>query len=134
MKNILIKSNNKGFTLIELMLSLYIIMITLSLMIAFMPLLKRIVSNSINVQDYLSVKQLRYYIALNEVIEVNKNNMILKNHDKELYIVFEKERIVIKKGYQIIMQNVKNAYFYQNDDGYYLCYEKDRKYQVYLGK
>ena len=122
----------QGFTLIELLLSLYIIVLCITLITYSVKIMYKVLNYEYHSQDMISINQLRTYMASKEVISINDYEIIMQGYEKEIIIKYDKQRIVITPGYQIMMQNVKDAYFYEVNNMIFLHYERNKTYEVYL--
>lgn len=122
----------QGFTLIELLLSLYIIVICLTLITYGVKAMKKILDYDYYSQDMIAINQLRTYMASKQLIACDDDEIIMQAYDKEIIIKYDKKRIVITPGYQIMMQKVENAYFYELNDRIYFHYERNKAYEVLL--
>jgi len=101
--------NSKGFTLIEVLLSLQILLITLM----FLPSLVQLLQPETNYSDYETDQFIRFLereIQTGEIIAVENQQLLLLNHQQQ-FVTIEQYQSVIRRrvnqtGHEILLQHV----------------------------
>lgn len=128
------KSN--GFTMIEMMINLSIIIMIMSLL----PLIyMNIYQLSGKSTDHFDVNNAMFqrdlYEELNnaDYVEIVNNQLWIFTGDDIIQYLYHKHRIIRKlnqEGYIIMLEGVKNAYFEIRDNAVYLSIERFNKHTV----
>lgn len=128
------KSN--GFTMIEMMINLSIIIMIMSLL----PLIyMNIYQLSGKSTDHFDINNAMFqrdlYEELNnaDYVEIVNNQLWIFTGDDIIQYLYHKHRIIRKlnqEGYIIMLEGVKNAYFEIRDNAVYLSIERFNKHTV----
>lgn len=113
-----------GFTMIDALLALVI-----SLLVSFLTVLciqscKRIALIPFDQQDQIAILQLQQTMALVNAYEVQAHDLIYMYNHEEFKFTYNKHRLVKQKGYEIILENIDDAYFYDRGKAVYLTYKR----------
>jgi prepilin-type N-terminal cleavage/methylation domain-containing protein len=122
--------NKNGFSLLESLFALLVILILCSLATAFFHCSSTLVSLPNSHQNQLGILQLRQMLALSSSIEVNSDSISYIYNHKTFTISFSKDRLVKEPGYEIILSGIEASEFFQEGESIYFFYE-DKKVQIY---
>ena len=114
------KPINKGFTLLESIFSLFILSLSLSLLINTLPLLKAISRFDVSIEEEIALSKLREIILLASDISFNEFELSFYTKEDFMTLTLEKNRIVLKDGYVIYMDDLDNSRFVKKGNCYYL--------------
>lgn len=106
-----------AFTSIELLLSLLIISLFIPLIFNLSFNLSKITKSEI---QYASINQLQLILALADDVNLIDDVIYLNYLSEDMKIIIDKNRIVKKPGYQILMSQLKNPSFYEEFNCIYL--------------
>ena len=121
------KLKENGFTLIEALLSLMIsLLISSMICMIFSVLLHLLNLKDVN-QDQYAILQLRERCALANC-RVENGQMILEMNHESYGIFYDRHRLVKEKGYEILLENIDNAYFERKEGFIYLYYQKGNQF------
>ena len=102
--------NRRGYLALESLLSLFIYSIVSILLVSLVSLIAR--TNSIDWYYFdIGCMQLQSLLAKCEIIEVNEDEISLICNNKEQYISLDKDRIVKRDGYQILLNGIDEVEF-----------------------
>jgi hypothetical protein len=107
--------HRRGFTLIELLIALNLSMVVIHLMVFALSSL-RYPSSQIDVRQNLNgVYQLRQRLALCRVKKVERRNMFCTFDHQEHELRFEDDRLVMRPGYVVYLENLEAGFFEEQD-------------------
>ena len=121
------KPTSKGYTMIEMLLSLFIFSLSMALLTMSIPLIHRLQDIHVDIEDEIALYQLRQLLLYASEIQYNEDELNFFYFEKEASLVLEKNRIVRKDGYVIYMEDIEKSYFTQKKDCFYISYEKNNK-------
>lgn len=113
--------------MIEMLLSLFIFSLSMSLLTMSIPLIHRLQDIHVDIEDEIALYQLRQLLLYASEIQYNEDELNFFYFEKEASLVLEKNRIVRKDGYVIYMEDIEKSYFTQKGDCFYISYEKNNK-------
>lgn len=117
-----------GFTLIEALLSLLITSIlSLCLLVLFQTCLKICQMDTLH-QEQMAVLQLRQMLAISQDIEIFNHSVTMIYQHQKIWIGQDRDRLVRKEGYEILMEGVQNVLFTQKENEIYLSWTKEEKH------
>ncbi len=116
---------NKGFTLIETLLSLFITMICLLLISSCIQLMNRMELTNESAKDDLSLYNLRLILALSTDVEVEYHCVDFNYQNDMFTLSLNDDTLILQPGYQVFLQNVDGLFFEQSKDDLYITYERD---------
>lgn len=108
--------NSKGFTLVEVVLSLSIISLSIVLCTKTLPLMMKMSEKNYLAEDRISITQLRKMLVLGMKHEVVHKSVSYVYKQETFQIEFKDNRLVKTPGYEIVMTDLDDAYFYEKDD------------------
>lgn len=105
-----------GFTLVEMIFTFMVSSIVMILLLSGISTLKHLKINSANNSDIdLFCYQLQQELYTAGQIEIKDNQLYYQREGKTFVIGMDKDRIVKKEGYEILLFNVDEMYFEMND-------------------
>lgn len=121
------KPASKGYTMLEMLLSLFVFSLSISLLTMVLPLMHKLQNFHVAVDDEIALYQLRHLLLIASEIRCHEDELNFFYLEKEARLILEKNRLVRKDGYVIYMENIKEGSFIQKGDCFYISYEKDAK-------
>lgn len=121
-------SMKKGFTILEtLMVSLFIPLI----MILALGLLMIMINTDIKTlnQNHVFKVQIRQLLSRSVILECHERLLFTRNK-KEFEIVLDKNRIVKKPGFEILLFDVEGLYFEESNQSCQLIYSKEGEQKI----
>ncbi len=129
------RKHNRGSTLVEFILVLFIALIFISITAQAIKDIDKHIKYKEEISDEISLLQLKRILLLSYEIEINNNSLEYIYQNRKFYISEVNNNLIIQPGTQIILLNVNNVSFIEDDNDIYLLYEKkDKKYERLLGK
>lgn len=124
------KSPANAFTLIEALLSLLVISIAFLIVLNLLTVSSSLLRHHTNGQEQFFILQLRSFLALSssQIVEEDRLHVIVDH--EEYTIVQDKNRIVKKGGYEILLEGVGELGFYQEEKKIYIQIDGE-EYQIY---
>lgn len=127
------RSIKNGFTMIDALLSLLVFSIVTLCMLVFLQTSLKMLSMDMLQQEQMAVIQLREILSLSKAIEVQSHELTMNYKHESIWIGQDKDRLVKKEGYEILMEGVKNVAFYKRDEEIFLSYSKaEKEYNVQI--
>ena len=127
------RSIKNGFTMIDALLSLLVFSIVTLCMLVFLQTCLKMLNMDMLQQEQMAVIQLREILSLSKVIEVQSHELTMNYKHESIWIGQDKDRLVKKEGYEILMEGVKNVAFYQQEEEIFLSYSKaEKEYNVQI--
>lgn len=118
-----------GYTLIETMLAIMIIMTTTLLMVPMMKTIQTMYYHPRQSDDLNMIHQLRMDLCIQNHVSVTGMQL----YDDEGYYEYHQHRLVKRPGYVIYLQDIDSASFYESHGHIYLRYVRNQQdYEVYL--
>ena len=103
---------NKGFTSIEVLLSLWIISFSMMLLGAVMPMLQSLIQKDDFIQDQIGLRQLRHILLLSEAVSAVDDTVSGMLYNEEYTLIFDRQRFVKTPGYEIMLYGSFSNEFY----------------------
>ena len=127
------RSIKNGFTMIDALLSLLVFSIVTLCILVFLQTCLKMLNMDMLQQEQMAVIQLREILSLSKDIEVQSHELTMNYKHESIWIGQDKDRLVKKEGYEILMEGVKNVAFYKRDEEIFLSYSKaDKEYNVQI--
>lgn len=127
------RSIKNGFTMIDALLSLLVFSIVTLCMLVFLQTSLKMLNMDMLQQEQIAVIQLREILSLSKAIEVQSHELTMNYKHESIWIGQDKDRLVKKEGYEILMEGVKNVAFYKRDEEIFLSYSKaEKEYNVQI--
>lgn len=121
------KSTPNGFTMIEALLALFISLIVSFCAVVYLRTCVLFINYRPNHQDQFAILQLRQIVAISKDRQVKEKALYMIYEHEEIRIEFDRNRLVKRDGYEILMENIDDAEFIEEDEKVYLRYQKDGK-------
>lgn len=121
------KSIPNGFTMIEALIALFISLIVSFCAVIYLRTCVLFINYRPNHQDQFAILQLRQIAAVSKDREVKESTLYMIYEHEEIRIEFDRNRLVKRDGYEILMENIEYAEFFEEDEKIYLRYQKDKK-------
>lgn len=116
-----------GFTLIESLLGLMVSLIVSFLVMVLIMTCQHIITLDTYQQDQFAILQIRQLAALSSEYQVEDGILYLVINHEQYQMEWDKNRLVRTEGYEILLENIENAYFEQEDESVYLFFQKNKK-------
>ena len=127
------RSIKNGFTMIDALLSLLVFSIVTLCMLVFLQTSLKMLNMDMLQQEQMAVIQLREILSLSKAIDVQSHELTMNYKHESIWIGQDKDRLVKKEGYEILMERVKNVAFYKRDEEIFLSYSKaEKEYNVQI--
>lgn len=127
------RSIKNGFTMIDALLSLLVFSIVTLCMLVFLQTSLKMLNMDMLQQEQMAVIQLREILSFSKAIEVQSHELTMNYKHESIWIGQDKDRLVKKEGYEILMEGVKNVAFYKRDEEIFLSYSKaEKEYNVQI--
>lgn len=121
------KSIPNGFTMIEALIALFISLIVSFCAVIYLRTCVLFINYRPNHQDQFAILQLRQIAAVSKDREVKERTLYMIYEHEEIRIEFDRNRLVKRDGYEILMENIEYAEFFKEDEKIYLRYQKEKK-------
>lgn len=121
------KSIPNGFTMIEALIALFISLIVSFCAVIYLRTCVLFINYRPNHQDQFAILQLRQIAVVSKDREVKERTLYMIYEHEEIRIEFDRNRLVKRDGYEILMENIEYAEFFEEDGKIYLRYQKDKK-------
>lgn len=109
---------NKANTSLEVLISCFIISVALILVLPFQKTLQKHINHN-HVAKNLAYHKIQIILAQSKIVGVSADEVRLVYLGEETSIVFDRNRLVKKPGYHILIQKI-NGYFYLEKECIYL--------------
>lgn len=128
-----VHNDKRGFTLIEVLFSLSICLL---IILNTVPILK-----VITVKDNLEITTSSFSLGANQIskilftakdIQVSDSLIYTNEDDEQFTISLDNDRVVKEPGFDILIHNVDELSFYQNDRNIYMELNRDDNNYTYL--
>ncbi len=116
-----------GFTLIDSLLGLCVSMIVSFLAFLLILTCQRLLNLPSVQQDQFAILQMRQLAMLASDNHTENGKWICILNHEEYTIGYDRHRLVKTKGYEILMEFIDHAVFYEKDHKIFLKYEKNKK-------
>lgn len=128
------KDTNKGFTLIEMILSMMVFSISILLLSSCLRIIHSLSKTHYPIEEEIALKQLRTMISLSSDIVYQNDALEFYYLGKQGGLYIEQDRLVRKDGYVIYLNGLKNAGFIKKGACYFIRYERENKqHERFLG-
>lgn len=109
-------------------------LVALLITITLLPLATRVLTYSASIkfnydeiEDELSLYQLRRILLVSYDIYNNYNYLEFNYKDNTCYLSEINNRLVLQPGYQMFLDKIENCYFYEEENVIYVAYTKRNK-------
>ena len=116
---------DKGFTLLEGLLSLFILSISLPFSVQLVSFVNAYPLDTDRLQDTNGVNQIILYMSLSENIQVEEHQILFDYQDKEYRLSNINNRIVLQPGTNILLSHIDKVSFIQENNYIYMEYQRN---------
>lgn len=128
-----IRPRINGFTLVEALVALMASGLVTVCFVLVLEACVHMVNQDADHQEQFSILQLRQIAALSDHCKVENEWMVCSYMKSDIAVGFDANRLVKIDGYEIFMEDIDYAGFYDQDDHIYLKWEKKGKgYQAQI--
>lgn len=117
--------NDKGFTLIEVLLACSILSSSVIFIVPIMKSVSTLMKDNRFSDDKIQIHQIRLILACSKNIIVSTNCITCDYLDENIELKFHHNRVVKTPGYEILLENLDQAYFSENNNYIYLHWRRD---------
>ena len=122
-----------GFTLVEALVALMASGLVAVCFVLVLEACVHMVNQDVDHQEQFSILQLRQIAALSDHCKVENEWMVCSYMKSDIAVGFDANRLVKIDGYEIFMEDIDYAGFYDQDDHIYLKWEmKGKGYQAQI--
>ena len=122
-----------AFTLLEALVTLMAGSLISVCFVLVLQTCVHMINRDINHHDQFSILQIRQIAALSDQCKVENEWLVCSYMKSDIALGFDKNRLVKTDGYEIFMEGIDYASFYEEDDRIYLEWKKAGKiYQVQI--
>ena len=107
-------------------IAVYILLISLPIALAILNLSSKLTFNYYDLQDEISIRQLRRIILLSYDLEFDEKELSFIYHNKNFRLSNINNNLVLSEGYQLIIPKVDEYEFYLEGNILKLKYERDK--------
>ena len=113
-----------GFTLLEVLLSLFCASMCIPILLMAITLLTKEVSFSELIQDEIALSQLRHICNVAEDYAFEDTSLSFTYHNERYYLSLKNNHVILQPGTQIFFNHVDRTTFYQIADCIYIQFER----------
>ncbi|MCI5724043.1 MAG: type II secretion system GspH family protein [Erysipelotrichaceae bacterium] len=125
--------NNKGFTILEMCISILVICLCIPLLTNMISIGHRQLQFQHALQDEIAIIQLRRYLAIAYDLEVNDNQITFTRADEDMRLHVVNRNLIIQPGTYIFLDDIDHVYFYTRVNTVMMEYQRgDQEYEVFL--
>lgn len=133
-KNLKRRMTKKGFTMIEMLVSLFLFSLSVHLMVMVIPQIQTITRQKYDLEDVISFRQVRRVISLAESIVVEEKYLDFFYLQQHATLEIENHQLIKRNGYVLYYEGFDDARFIEKDTCIYFEYEKyGERYERFLG-
>lgn len=127
------RHHQRGFTLVEVLLSLSITLIIVTSVVPLYRLCQHSFHLSTYDEDiYIAAKQVSQYLLGSYYIDSNEGYHYLTYDQKEMNLIFDRQRLVKKDGYEIIVSHINEVSFDIKNSMVYMNIKRGKKDYSFL--
>ena len=120
------KSKENGFTMIDALFALLITCIVSLLSCVLIQVCFRFTQMDLDTQNQYAILQLRQTLSMANSIQIQDNHLeCVMNHEK-VYFYLDQNRIVKSPGYEIFLEHIEDAGFYEKEKHFYVWFQKEK--------
>lgn len=118
---------NKGFTSVEVLLSLWIVSFSMLLLSSVLPSVSNLTKPDSFIQEQIGLRQLRHILLLSENVSVTDDSLNGWLFNEEYTLKYDRNRLVKTPGYEIMLIDLASAGFMTKGECIYLAYQKNNE-------
>lgn len=115
----------QGFTMIEALLSLLCAALFTMILAQTASFIIPFTKSNYEAEDALAVRQLQLMLAQAKDIAIDQNRLVFTYHQESFYLVQYKDQLVKRKGFEVILQDIKQVRFFNSGQCYAMEYQRD---------
>ena len=116
-----------GFTVLELLISLVIMMSVSTMMLSVIKLLAALKPEKTYYQDEIGVYQLQLELAVNDIVEVRDDTIVYEKLGEEFELHIINGKLISQAGTLDFIHDIEQVWFSLENDVVYMTYERDEK-------
>lgn len=120
-----------GFTLAQLLVGMIVAAIIASICMLQAGVLVKGLNVMPDHQEQFAILQIRELVSLSAKASVRDRDLVLFENGKEETLQQDKNRLVKRPGYEILMENLEDVYFEQQGQKLYLVYTKSKRTKTF---
>lgn len=120
-----------GFTLAQLLVGMIVATIIASICMLQAGVLVKGLNVMPDHQEQFAILQIREHVSLSAKASVRERDLVLFENGKEETLQQDKNRLVKRPGYEILMENLEDVYFEQQGQKLYLVYTKSKRTKTF---
>lgn len=118
------KDQANGFTMIEALVALLIASILASILFVQASTAHKALQLPMDDQEQFAILQIREMVSLSRTAQAENDQLILEEHSRQETLELDKNRLVKRPGYEILMEHVDAVEFFTQNGKLYLRYTK----------
>ncbi|MGX8851506.1 prepilin-type N-terminal cleavage/methylation domain-containing protein [Amedibacillus sp. YH-ame10] len=120
-------NNHKGFTLIEVLVSLFCISLMSVLLVGCVQIMARLSSISYESEDRIACMQLRFMLAQSKDLVIEGNTLQFLFHNKSFSLQLHNKRLVKREGYEIFLKDLDTVRFEYSQSCVYMEWSRNHE-------
>jgi len=116
-----------GFTVLELLISLMIMISVSTMMVPVIKLLAALKPEKTYYQDEIGVYQLQLELAVNDIVEVRDDTIVYEKLGEEFELHIINGKLISQAGTLDFIHDIEQVWFSVENDVVYMTYERDEK-------
>lgn len=126
-------SAQSGFTMIEVLLALLGTSLCAMLCFQIARLIHQYQIDNYRAEDEIALKQVRIMLAQSEILDVQPDALSFYYHEDSFRLVRYENKLVKRKGFEVLLQDIDSARFYRENTCVFLQYRRgETDHQVVL--
>lgn len=123
---------NKGFTLIEVLVSLFCLSLCLLLFIGICEMMNHYPVQDPLSDDVIAIRQIRMILAQGEDLTLMADTISFRYHQSEVSLSYHNNRLVKTPGYEIFLKDIDQGTFYEKGGCIYAGWKRTKDYEALL--
>lgn len=124
-------TTKNGFTLAELLIGMMIATIIASICMLQAGVLVKGIQVKPDHQEQFAILQIRELVSLSNHATVQDRDLVLFENGEEEVLQLDRNRLVKRPGYEVLMENIEDVYFEQKGQKLYLVYTKSKRTKTF---
>ncbi|MBR2067324.1 MAG: hypothetical protein IJ875_03580 [Solobacterium sp.] len=124
-------TKKRGSILVEIILSLWIVLLFIAIPIEATNLLQRNLQFEQNVQDEISLLQLKRILLLSYDIHVEKDYLTFIYEERECILSLINQKLILQPGTYILLIDIDAISFSTNNNMIFISFEREGKKKQY---
>lgn len=124
--------DNKGFTLIEVLIALFCLSFALLLFVGVCSVLQHFPTQGTLQDDVIAIRQLRMILVQSDNVQVDPDSLSFHYHGKDYVLKEHRQRLVKSPGYEIFLKDINDSEFYEQGGCIYVSWNRNKKQDALL--